>query len=260
MKTGHIRVDGDGTIKTVTIANEAKRNALSADMWRHLGEVFEELSAADTVRCIVLRGEGDRAFASGADISTFEKERHDLASGIAFGRIAEKTMAALANCRHPIVAAISGACIGGGLEVAAFCDIRICGRSARFGIPAKNLGLTVSLAELPGLYQVVGAATALEILLEGRIFGAEEAFLKRLVNRVVADDAVFREAVETAERIAAGAPLAARWHKQFVKRMQQPDPPTAEEIERSYDCFATEDFKIGTRAFMEKKQPDFVGR
>jgi enoyl-CoA hydratase len=258
--SGRIECAREGHIATVTIANAERRNALSSEMWEALGTVFRKLSADDDVRCIILTGEGDRAFASGADISTFQKERKDLASGIAYGRIAETTIVEIANCRHPIVAAIQGACVGGGLEVAVLCDIRISGKSGRFGIPAMKLGLNVSLAELPGLLAVVGQAVALEILLEGRLFGADEAFQKRLVNRVVEDGAVMQEARESAQRIAAGAPLVARWHKQFVRRLQSGAAPTQEEIVNSYACFGTEDFQIGTRAFLAKEQAIFTGR
>jgi enoyl-CoA hydratase len=187
---GRINIQRDRHIATITIANAERRNALSVVMWNSLGDALLELSDDEETRCIILTGEGDRAFASGADISTFHKERNDLASGIAFGRIAERTMSAIANCRHPVVAAIRGACVGGGLEVAVLCDIRISGKSGRFGIPAMKLGLNVGLAELSGLLAVVGTAATLEILLEGRIFDAQEAFEKLLISRVVEDEAV----------------------------------------------------------------------
>jgi enoyl-CoA hydratase/carnithine racemase len=155
---------------------------------------------------------------------------------------------------------IKGPCVGGGLEIASQCDMRICGESSRFGIPVKNLGLVVAYQEMRGLVDLVGPSAALEIVLEGRIFGAQEAFRKGLVNRVVPDAEVEQEAYAAARRIAEGAPLVARWHKKFVKRLLDPKPLTAAELEESFACFATEDYRIGYRAFLAKKKPEFKGR
>ncbi len=130
------------------------------------------------------------------------------------------------RCRHPLVAQIHGICVGGGLEIAALCDLRICGEGSRFGAPIKNLGLVMAYAEMAPLVRLVGADVALEILLEGRIFGAAEAKDKRLVTRVVPDAEVAAEARATAQRIADGAPLVARWHKKFARRLAEPRPLT----------------------------------
>jgi enoyl-CoA hydratase/carnithine racemase len=257
---GDVLLDREDLVATVTLHNPDKRNALSGHMWRHLGVIFSELAVDETLRCIVLRGAGDTAFASGADISTFEKERHDVASARAFGQMAHETMQAISECPHPIVASIKGACVGGGLEIAALCDMRICGQSARFGIPAKQLGLTIGLTELPGLLAIAGPSVTLEILLEGRIFGADEALQKRLVNRVVPDNAVDNEVLETTRRISDGAPLVARWHKKFVKSLSTSPNVNPDAIDESYACFDTEDFQIGFRAFLAKTKPKFVGR
>ena len=169
-------------------------------------------------------------------------------------------MGAIARCRHPIVAMIHGVCVGGGLEVISQCDLRICGASSRFGIPIKNLGLVVGYGEMQGLIALVGRAVALEILLEGRVFGAEEAKDKGLVNRVVPDDKVEEESLAAARRIADGAPLVARWHKKFARRLASPRPPTAAERDEAYTCFDTEDFKTGVKAFLAKEKPEFKGR
>jgi enoyl-CoA hydratase/carnithine racemase len=158
------------------------------------------------------------------------------------------------------VAQIHGICVGGGLEIAALCDLRICGASSRFGAPIKNLGLVMAYPEMAPLVRLVGPALALEILLEGRIFDAAEAKDKGLVTRVVADEQVAAEARATAERIAEGAPLVARWHKKFARRLADPRPLTAEEHDECFDCFDTEDFRIGYQAFLAKRKPKFVGR
>src|SRR5215510_2587788 len=162
-------------------------------------------------------------------------------------------MHSVADCRHPMVALIQGACVGGGLLVASQCDLRICNQSARFGVPVKNLGLIEAYDELQGMLKVVSRAAALEILLEGRIWGAREAYEKGLVNRVVSDDKVVEEAYATARRIAEGAPLAARWHKKFVRRLAEPRKLTRKEYLESYACFDTEDFREGVAAFLAKR-------
>ena len=229
-------------------------------MWQALGSVIEALSSDDDLRCIILRGAGEKAFSPGNDIAEFASERANKAQAIAYGRVMHATLDALGVCRHPLVAQIHGVCVGGGLEIAALCDLRICGESSRFGAPIKSLGLTMAYAEMAPLIRLVGAAAALEILLEGRIFDAAEAKEKRLVTRIVSDDKVAAEARASAERIAEGAPLVARWHKKFARRLADPRPLTAAESDEGFDCFDTEDFRIGYAAFLAKKKPVFAGR
>ncbi len=254
-----IRLQRDGDIATVVLNRPQKLNALTKSMWRALGGVIEELSRADDVRCIVVRGAGERAFAPGNDISEFETERASVEQARAYGAVMTATIEAFERCRHPLVALVQGICVGGGLEIAANCDLRICGRSSRFGIPINRLGLVMAHAELKGLLGLVGRAATLEILLEGRVFGAEEALQKGLVTRVVDDEQVESEAYASARRIADGAPLVARWHKQFVRRLADPRPLTAAEIDEGYACFGSEDFRIGYRAFLKKTKPEFSG-
>jgi enoyl-CoA hydratase/carnithine racemase len=255
-----VLVTRDGAVATVTLNNPERLNALSAAMWKQLGEIFRSLDADQELRCIVIRGAGDKAFAAGADISEFANERANAAQARRYGEDVAGSMRALAECRHPTVALIEGACVGGGLLVASQCDLRICNESARFGVPVKNLGLTEAYDELQGMLRVLGPAASLEILLEGRIWGAREAYEKGLVSRVVPDAEVVNEAYAAARRIAEGAPLVARWHKKFIRRLADPRPLSAEEYAESYACFDTEDFRTGYRAFLEKKKPHFTGR
>ncbi|MBS0338182.1 MAG: enoyl-CoA hydratase/isomerase family protein [Proteobacteria bacterium] len=250
----------DADIATVVLNNPEKLNAMSYGMWARLGEVMRELDADDSLRVIVLRGAGEKAFAAGADISEFETTRANARVAKEYGDKIDGTMRAVHECRHPTLAMIHGACVGGGLEVASQCDLRICGESSRFGIPINKLGLVVAYGEMAALIDLVGRATALEILLEGRVFGAAEAQEKGLVNRVVPDDRVEEESMVAARRIAAGAPLVARWHKRFARRLADPRPLTQAERDEGYACFDTEDYRIGYKAFLAKQKPDFKGR
>jgi enoyl-CoA hydratase/carnithine racemase len=257
--TGRVHFGKDGAVATVVIENPGRLNALSLEMWGQLRDAFAALSADLELRCVVIRGAGE-AFAAGADIASFESERFDVESARAYGKIVHSGLAAISDCPHPVVALIKGPCVGGGLEIAARCDLRICGESARFGIPVNRLGAVVAYEEMQPLLQIVGPAAVLEILLEGTILDAATADKKGLVNRMVADGDVEKEVYATAARIAAGAPLVARWHKKFVKRLLDPRPLTAAEREDNYACFATEDFQTGYRSFLEKKKPEFKGR
>ncbi len=259
--TDRILVQRDAIgIATVVLNRPEKLNALTKPMWQRLGEVFDELSADESLRCVVIRGAGTRSFAPGNDISEFENERSNVEQARAYGRIMHRTIDAIANCRHPVVAMIHGICVGGGMEIAGLADIRICGESSRFGVPIKNLGLVMAYGEIGALIRLAGQAAAMEILLEGRVFGAAEAKDKGIVTRVVPDDQVEAESLAAAQRIAEGAPLVARWHKKFARRLADPKPLTDAEYEEGFDCFGTEDFRIGFRAFLAKSKPDFRGR
>jgi enoyl-CoA hydratase/carnithine racemase len=253
-------VERDGFVATVVLNRPDKLNALTKPMWQRLGETMRALSDDDALRCVVLRGAGGKAFAPGNDIAEFATERANAAQGKAYGRVMHGALDAIAQCRHPTVALIEGICVGGGLEIAALCDLRICGEGSRFGVPISKLGLVMAHAELAALLQLAGRATALEMLLEGRVFGAREALDKRLVHRVVPDAEVANEAYATARRIAAGAPRVARWHKQFLRQLETRQPLTEAERDEGYACYDSEDFRIGVRAFLAKAVPEFVGR
>ena len=256
---GTVSFHKDGAIATVVIENPGRLNALSLPMWRQLMDAFAALSSDDALRCVVVCGAGE-AFAAGADIAEFENERYDVASARQYGKVVHAALEAISACPHPVIALIKGPCVGGGLEIAARVDLRICGETSRFGIPVNRLGAVVAYQEMRPLLQIAGPAAVLEILLEGTILNAAEADKKGLVNRVVADADVEKEVYATANRIAAGAPLVARWHKKFVRRLLDPKPLGAAELEDNYACFATEDFQTGYRSFLDKSKPVFKGR
>lgn len=258
--TGTIRIERRGMSATVWIDNVAKRNAMSEAMWIAMADAIEELSASADLRCIVLRGAGTEAFGSGADISEFSAIRADKQQARAFAERTHRAFRAVRDCPLPIIAAIRGACVGGGLELAAFCDMRICTSDSRFGVPIARLGAVLAYPELEGLVRVAGPTGALEILLEGRILGAAEALGKGMVNRVIEVSAFDAEIEATVQRICAGAPLSARWHKRFIARLRRGEPLTAAELEEGYACFETEDYRIGYSSFLAKEPPAFVGR
>jgi len=250
----------EGGVVTVTLNRPEKLNALIMPMWTGLNDAFGALEADDSVRAIVLRGAGERAFAPGADIGEFESLRGNAAQAREYGLLMHEVMRRIGECRHPTVALIQGLCVGGGLELAMLCDIRICGTGSRFGVPINRIGVTMGYPEIAALIALVGRTVALEILLEGRVFDAEEAKEKGLVTRVVPDERVVEEAYEAANRIAAGAPLVNRWHKKFARRVLDPKPLTPAEFDEAYATFDTEDFQNGFRAFLAKRPPVFEGR
>jgi enoyl-CoA hydratase/carnithine racemase len=256
---GSIQAERDGELVTVTLTSPGKLNALDAAMWRQLAETFATLDADEGLRCVILRGAGE-AFAAGGDLAEMREVRTSAEAALAYHEQVGRALDAIAACRHPVVAQIIGPCIGGGLEIACACDLRIAGESARFGAPINRLGFSMYPGELAGLLQLAGPAVAKEILLEGRLLSAREAYEKGLVTRVVADAEVATEAHATARRIAAGAPLVARWHKQWIARLLTGAPLTDKEKRASFAFLETDDHREGMAAFTEKRQPLFTGR
>lgn len=251
---------GDG-IATVTLHNPAKLNAVNAAMWRGLSAAMARIAGDDSVRCVIVRGAGDEAFAAGGDIEEFRSVRATVEDALHYHEdLVASALDAIRDCAVPTVAAIRGACVGGGLEIAGCCDIRIAGESSRFGAPINRLGFSMYPGEMAGLLALVGPAVVLEILLEGRILSAREALQKGLLSRVVDDEKVFDEVAACAARICAGAPLVARWHKQWVKRLMAGGALSAAEKREAFAFLETEDYEEGLAAFREKRTPRFKGR
>ena len=258
--TKHIYLERDGAIATITLNKPDRYNAMNESMWHGLGDLMKECDVDYNLRCIIIRGAGGKAFSAGADIQEFTTTRKDKKSAMGYVEKTTYGFGSIMDCRHPVIAQIDGLCVGGGLAIATSCDIRICGLSSKFGIPVKKLGLVEAHEELRPLVEKFGTNIALEILLLGDVFPVTDALRMGLINRVVPDNQVEKTARKTAEKIAEGAPLSARWHKKFIYRLLDPRPLTIEETEEGFDCYDTEDFQIGRKAFVEKKNPSFVGQ
>lgn len=260
MSEPHLLVSRDGPIALVTFDRPGVRNAFNLAMWAGLKRIMDTLSADDTLRCVVLRGAGEKAFSAGADISAFAEERGSREKEDRYAAILHESFQSIRLCRHPVVAMIMGACIGGGAGIATMCDFRVGGEGSRFGITARNLGIWYPYAEIDPIIQIAGTGVVAEILIEGRIFTGREAYEKGLYSRVVPDDQVAAEAMALARRIAEGSPLSARFHKAAMRKLRGPLPITEAEDRAVNDFAQTRDFMAAVRAFLAKQKPTFEGR
>jgi enoyl-CoA hydratase/carnithine racemase len=258
--TEPVYVEVDGAVATLVLNRPDKLNAMGLAQWVRIGELVDELHANDSIRCVIVRGVDARAFSAGADIAEFETERDTPEQVRAYGASLDKTLTSIRQCQHPVIAAIRGVCVGGGLEMASACDLRICSDTGRFGAPINRLGLTMSYAEVKTLRDLAGTAGALEVLLGGGVFDAQRAYELGLVNQVTADSELLETSYSLARRIAERAPLVNRWHKKFIRRLSDPTPLTAEELDEGFAAYDTEDYRIGYEAFLAKKKPEFKGR
>jgi enoyl-CoA hydratase/carnithine racemase len=229
-------------------------------MWEAMPKVLADFGADDAIRAVVLTGAGDKAFVSGADISQFEKERSTAETVAHYDAVGEKAQAALKNFDKPVIAMIRGYCIGGGLNIANLCDLRIAADDARFGIPAAKMGLGYRAGSMKTLVDIVGPAFALEIMITARQFSAEEALRMGLVHKVVPVPGLEAATRQYSEMIAANAPLTMRAAKRIIREVGAAKYDAAACQAWVKECFDSEDYREGRRAFMEKRRPLFKGR
>ena len=253
----HAHLDG---VAVLCFENADKLNAVSVAMWQQLRALMEGLAEREPgLRAVIVRGAGG-TFVSGGDIEEFPAFRFDEQRLRHFHeQVVAPALEAMYRCDIPLVAQIERVCVGGGLEIACQCDIRIAGHGTRFGAPIARLGFPMAIDELAGVVRVAGWATAAEILLEARLLDAGSAHQRGLVQRLIDDDGVAAEAEATAARIAAGAPLAARLNKRTL-RLIAPQPVFSEADRRALAAYASgPDHREGISAFLEKRKPRFTG-
>jgi enoyl-CoA hydratase len=260
--TDMLLVDVADAVAVVTFNNPGKRNALSSEMRAALPGLLEALQADADVRVVVLTGAGDKAFASGADISEFAERRTSPAARAEYDRVAAALDRSWHSLEKPLIAMIRGFCIGGGLFTALQADIRIASDDSQFGVPAARLGLGPGLAGVTAMMNLIGQAWTSEILFSARRFRAAEALQMGLVNRVVPATSLRDQTISLARSIADNAPLTVAACKAMILEAgRSPDRRDTARVEAMIEaCFQSDDYREGQRAFAEKRPPTFTGR
>ena len=252
----------ENSVGWVIFSNPNKFNAVSHDMWMALPKAIAAFDADPEVRMIVITGDGEKAFISGADISQFEKARGSAEAQEVYNRAVVSAYEAPVNCSKPVVAKIRGICMGGGLGLAAACDVRIAAEDALFRMPAARLGLGYNFPGINRFVQLMGAANTSDIFFSARKFGAADAFAMGFLNRIVPVPDLDREVAAYCELLVENAPLTMAAAK-FAIRQTGLDPAARdlEQLARMLEtCFNSEDYREGRRAFMEKRKPNFQGK
>ena len=251
----------DNAIGWITFNNPRRHNAMSLEMWLALGSILKEFGQDSSIRVVILRGAGDKAFVSGADISEFEKKRSSQQQRDEYEDAFDAAQTRLAEFDIPLIAMIQGYCIGGGLALALNTDIRIATEDSVFGIPAARLGLGYGYGAIKTLTSLVGPSHAKDILFSARFLDTEEALRIGLINFVVSQAELPAKVLDYANTLIANAPLTIRASKaavgEIVKDPGQVGPRYIDELVNG--CFLSEDYKEGREAFMEKRKPVFKG-
>jgi enoyl-CoA hydratase/carnithine racemase len=252
----------DGAVLHLSFNNPAKHNAISVEMWEAVPLLLGQAEKDDAIRMVVFSGEGPKAFASGADISQFEDMRAAREAVKSYESMAEKALMGLYRFGKPVVAAIHGYCLGGGVNMAISCDIRIARSDAVFSIPATRLGLGYRFSALKNLVDLVGPGAAQDLFFTARRIDAAEAKAIGLVNRVAPPDQFDALLAEYTSAITTGAPLTIKAGKRIIREVLKADADIDMDLcqELIKDCFESEDYAEGRRAFMEKRKPVFKGK
>ena len=239
-----------------------RHNALALEMWQGISDILSHFAQDDSVRCIVMRGAGGKAFVSGADISEFDTKRSSAEQKEAYGKIAGHASRWLATFEKPLIALIEGYCIGGGLATALSADIRFASPDSTFAIPAAKLGLGYAYQGLAKLARIVGPARARDIMFSARFIEADEALDMGLINFIVDRESIEQEVVDYAHRIAGNAPLTVKAAKAAIDAWERGGREQDLDAVRMLvdECFDSSDYQEGRRAFKEKRTPDFSGR
>lgn len=252
----------DDGVGTITFNNPDKRNAMSLEMWEGLGEALVALRDDQDIRVVVLTGAGGKAFVSGADISQFEQSRHNAEASEAYAQKSAAQRALLAAYPKPTIACIQGFCLGGGLQIAMYADMRFASEDSQFGIPAARLGIAYGFEGLRNLVSLVGPSQARLLLYTGMRIDAAEALRIGLIDRMMAANELMPATLDIARTIAANAPLAVQAAKitiaEVLKDESRRDMEAIKQIGDA--CMDSDDFREGRRAFMEKRKPRFKGR
>ena len=252
----------DGSIGWLTFNNPAKLNAMSADMWAAIEPIIDHFERDPAVCVIVLKGAGDKAFISGADINRFEERKASAEAAATDGENMRRGLSRLENSSKPTIAMIRGYCLGGGLLVSLHCDMRIGTEASRFGIPAAKLGIAYTLSGVQKVVDLVGPAVAKEMLFTARQFNGTEAQAMGLINRAVPDGELETFTRSYCAMMAENAPLSIAASKMVIAELVKPrgdvDRAKCEAIGKR--CMESEDFAEGRKAFAEKRKPVFRGR